>query len=59
MFIRRATRKYLYVHKALIDICPLEMEVPRPEPLLANSAANAVEAVWLGSKLKDLQPPVT
>jgi hypothetical protein len=52
--------KYSYVHETLVETRPLEMEVPRPKPLLANSvakAAKAVEAAWLVSKLKDLQPP--
>jgi hypothetical protein len=42
--------KYSYVHETLVETRPLEMEVPRPKPLVANSvakAAKAVEAAWL------------
>ena len=49
--------KYSYVHEELVEICSLEVKMPRPEPLLADSAVKTVEAVWLVSKLKDLQPP--
>ena len=56
--VHRATLgEYSHVREALIEIRSLEVEVPRPEPLLANSVAKAAEAVRLVSKLKDLQPP--